>query len=522
MTKLEGLARQRRGNMGTVADPVVLDGRSLDPEIVEAVAEGAAVSLDPKCREAMRRGREIVERYLKDRIPAYGINTGLGLRSDEILSDEAAADFAYRMVRGRAQGLGPPLSPPETRAVIVARLNTLLSGEAGASLAVADCLAAVLNRNVVPAMPRWASIGAGDLVAMAALAHALIGEGEVLIDGERLPAADGLKRAGLERLVLKPKDGPLLCNITSFSVGLASLVAARARRAVANLQIAGALSLEGLRGNVSPFEPAVVRARPQPGQVEAGDELIHLLEGGLLRGEGAARRLQDPLSLRCMAQVHGAAYAQIEALHECLAVELNHAADNPVVLIDEGRIAGTGNFHLPLLAQRLDAAARALAFAATDSVSRVARLMSPQFSGLPPLLSSHETARAGFGPLMKPAEALRAEILHLANPVPILPSHNADGQEDAATFSAFAAQKLGDLLDRLDLLIALELLAGAQAVDLAGLTELPARLAPVQARIRAISRFIDDDRPLGREIEKIAAELVRTGELVSIVSIGKH
>lgn len=173
---------------------------------------------------------------------------------------------------------------------------------------------------------------------------------------------------------------------------------------------------------------------------------------------------------------------------------------------------------MPHLTLVLDGMARALALAATDAVSRIARLMSPGFSDLPPLLSSTSADRAGFGPLLKPAEALRAEIIHLAMPVPILPSHNADGQEDAATFSALAAQKLGDLLDRFDFLIALELLAGAQAVDLAGLTDLPARLMPVQAKLRSISPFVDDDRPLGREIEMIAAELIRTGELVRLAS----
>jgi histidine ammonia-lyase len=365
-------------------------------------------------------------------------------------------------------------------------------------------------------MPRIASIGAGDLVAMAALPHVLIGEGEVLIDDRPMPAAQGLERVGLAPLVLAPRDGHLLCNNPSFSVALASLAAARARLAVRNLQIAGALSFEGFRGNISPFEPAVTRARPQPGQVEAGDEIMALLAGGLLRGEGRARRLQDPLSLRVMAQVNGAAYAQIGSLDECLSIELNHAGDNPVVLIDEDRMVSTGNFHLPLLAQRLDAAARALAIAATDSVSRVARLMSPAFSGLPPLLSSHDAARAGFGPLMKPAEAVRAEIIHLANPVPIMASHNADGQEDSASFAALAAGKLKDLLDRLDLVIAFELVAAAQAVDLAKPERIPPRLGKVHGAIRQRSRFIAEDRPLGREIETIACELVQGGKLLEL------
>jgi histidine ammonia-lyase len=499
---------------------LILNGRTLDPAGVERVAFGAEVAIDEAVRPLLAKGRRIVEHHLKQGIPVYGLNTGLGAKAGQMLAPEALAEFSVRMVRGRAQGLGAPLVPAEVRAVIVTRLNTLLSGAAGVSPHVADYLVEVLNRNIIAVMPRHASIGAGDLVAMAALPHALIGEGEMLVAGERRPAAEVLKSARLAPLALAPKDGQVLCNATSFSVGLAALAAARARRAVKSLQIAGALSFTGFRGNRTPFHKQATRIRPQAGEVEAGDELLALTDFG--SADGKARRFQDPLSFRCMPQVHGAAYAETARLEAALDVELNSVADNPVVLLDEEKIIGTSNFHMPHLTLALDGMARALALAATDAVSRISRLMSPGFSDLPPLLSSESADRAGFGPLLKPAESLRAEIIHLATPVPILPSHNADGQEDAATFSAFAAQKLGDLLDRADLLIALELLAGAQAVDLAGITELPARLAPVHARIRAISRFIDDDRPLGREIERIASELVRTGELVSIVNVGKH
>jgi histidine ammonia-lyase len=495
---------------------LILNGRTLDPKSVEKVAFGAEVAIDEAMRPLLAKGRRIVERHLSEAIPVYGLNTGLGARAGQMLGTEALAEFSLRMVRGRAQGLGAPLAPAEVRAVIVTRLNTLLSGAAGASPHVADYLVKTLNRNVIPVMPRHASIGAGDLVAMAALPYALIGEGEILVAGERRPALEALKSAGLEPLALAPKDGQVLCNSTAFSVGLAALAAARARRAVSSFQISGALSFVGFRGNRTPFQAAATRIRPQAGEIEAGDELLALTDFGAAESKG--RRFQDPLSLRCMPQVHGAAYAEAARLEAALDVELNSVADNPVVLLDEEKIIGTSNFHMPHLTLALDGMARALALAATDAVSRMARLMSPGFSDLPPLLSSESADRAGFGPLLKPAEALRAEIIHLATPVPILPSHNADGQEDAATFSAFAAQKLGDLLDRADLLIALELLAGAQAVDLAGLKQLPARLAPVHARLRAISPFIDDDRPLGREIERIASDLVRTGELVRIAA----
>ena len=396
---------------------------------------------------------------------------------------------------------------------MLARLNTLLTGAAGVSPHVADYLVDAFNNGITPVMPRTGSIGAGDLTAMAALPHALIGEGEVLVDGNPVPAIDALKAANMALLELGPKDGLALCNIPSFSIGLASLAATAARHAMMGLQIAAALSLEGFRGNTSPLEPAVAGARPQVGQVTAAGQLRDLLDGGLLLEPGTARRLQDPLSFRCIAQVNGSAIAQIASLEETLTVELNHAADSPLVVVDEDRITSSGNFHLPHLTLQLDGTARALAWAATDSVSRIQRLINPGLSGLPPLLSSDHTGRAGFGPLLKPLEALRAEVIHLSNPVPVMTSHNADGVEDSATFAPLAADKLSKLSAKLNVMVAYELVAAAQAIDLAKPARIAPRLQQAHHAIRELCPFIAEDRPIGRQIEAIADQLLRSGKL---------
>ena len=500
--------------------PVELTGHGLDPATVAAVADGGAkVAIAATARQAMQKGRAIVERYIAEGIPAYGLNTGLGARAVQTLPADEIAAFSSHLVRGRAQGIGEPLEPAEVRAVMLARLNTLLTGAAGASPHIADHLTEALNKNVIAVMPRTASIGAGDLTAMAALPHALIGEGEILIDGTTVAAADALKTLGLESLQLGPTDGLVLCNITAFSTGLAALAANAAQRALTGLQIAAAMSFEGFRGNTSPIDAAVAGTRPQAGQIDAAGQLRHLLEGGLLLEQGAARRLQDPLSFRCVAQVNGSASAQLHALEEALAIELNHAADNPLVLIDEDRITSSGNFHLPHLSLQLDGAARALAWSANDAVSRVQRLMNAELSGLPPLLSSTRTGRAGFGPLLKPLEALRAEIVHLSNPVPVMASHNADGIEDSATFAPLAAQKLKQLTAKLNLLAAFELIAAAQAIDLAKPDKIAPRVLKAHHAIRDICPFIDEDRPLGRQIEAIADRLVASGKLMELTGL---
>ena len=507
-----------------MTDLVVLDGATLTPSSLRSIAAGASVSLATGSVKRMAAGRRIVDRYLSESIPAYGLTTGLGMRADQMLTAEEAAEFSYRMVRGRAQAVGPLLTPEEVRAVMAVRLNTMLSGASGASAEIAPALLSALNRGFIPAMPRIGSIGTGDLVAMAALAHALIGEGEALVGGLRVAAADGLAAAGMRPVKLLPKDGTVLCNNTAFSTALAALASVAARTTLVSMQIAGALSLEGFVGNLSPFASASLRARPQPGQVEAGDQLRRLLGDGPLGLLGAGRRLQDPLSFRCMAQVHGAAFAALADLDEELAVDLNSSPDNPVVITSEGVCVSTGNFHLPRLTQTLDGLARALAWCATDSVSRVQRLMHQPHSGLPPLLSSDRPDTAGFGPLLKPMEALRAEIVHLSAPVPVLASHNADGVEDSATFAALAAAKLADLVGKLDLLVAFELVAACQAIDLrsGGRSDVEPAIAPslvpVYTAVRERSRFIAEDRPIGREIEAIAA-FVSSGQLTEAAGL---
>jgi histidine ammonia-lyase len=500
-----------------MSKPIILDGRSLEPAAVERIALNAArVEIAGSTRRAMAAGRRIVERYVKDKLPAYGLTTGLGMRVGEMLPEKAIADFSYRMVRGRAQGLGQALSEEAARSVMAVRLNTMLTGAAGQSVGLADHLAEALNRRLAAVMPSTASIGAADLVAMAALGHGLIGEGEMLFRGKRMPGAEALKAAGLAPIELGPKDGQVLCNNTAFTAGLAALATVRAGRAIESHIVAAALSFEGFRGNSSPVQDNVLALRPQAGEGQAGRQLRRLLSGGLLLDKNEARRLQDPLSFRCMAQVFGAALAESERFWKAVTIEINGSPDNPAVIEAEDHIVTTGNFHLLQLGLAADSLARVLAWCTTDSVSRVARLMSPNFSGLPPLLSSSATERGGFGPLLKPAEALRAEIVHLSNPVPVMASHNADGQEDSLSHAPLAVQKLEGLLERYELVIAMELVAAAQAVDLAKPRRIAPKLAKAHDAVRRLHPFLDDDRPVGREIEAVAREIVRSGMLLQL------
>ena len=480
------------------------------------IIDGAEVCICDVAQQAMARARRVVDHYVDEGIAAYGVTTGLGARADEALPRKELAAFSQRMVRGRAQGVGPCLDRLSVRAVLLARLNSLLDGAAGASPSVAEYLAQMLNRDLLPAMPGIASIGAGDLVAMAAAAHALIGEGEIMGEGgTRVDAAQALACAGFEPLKLGPKDGLVLCNNAAFSTGIALRAVIEAREIVHALYGVAALSLFGFQASPTPFNDAVAALRPQAGQVRAARAINDLLWDSAPWRTGHGRRLQDPLSFRCIAQVNGAVWAQLVALEAAVECELNGVSDNPVVLVGEGRIVSSGNFHTPHLALCLDGLARALAVASLDSVSRIHRLMNAQMSGLPPLLSSHETARAGFGPLLKPVEALLGQIVHLASPVPLMSSFNADGVEDSLTFAALAGQKLSELTELMRLGLAYEAIAAAQAVELRGGDRPTGRLAEIYETIRKYCPVLEDDRPVGRRVEALAGA-VAAGELSGI------
>jgi histidine ammonia-lyase len=512
-----------------IGQHVVLDGANLSPGALQSIADGAQVAVADSALANVRAGRAVVERYFSEGIAAYGLTTGLGMKAGKMLTLAEASEFSYRTVRGRAQALGAPLDTRTARAVMAVRLNTMLNGAAGASPTIVTALIEALNRGFTPAIRCIGSIGAADLVVMAGVAHALIGEGDALIEGELVPAGEALRAAGLEPLVLAPKDGIVLCNNTAFSTSLAALCLIQAETTLASMQIAAAFSLEAFRGNLTPFSASSLRIRPQPGQVVIGDQVRWLLEDGPVGVMGGARRLQDPISFRCIAQQHGATRAALDELHAEVQVDLNSSPDNPVVILETNECISTGNFHLPRLTQTLDAVSRSFAWSINDSVARVHRFMHEPFTGLASLLTADSAVSAGFGPLLKPTEALRAQIIHLSNPVPVLGSHNADGVEDGATFAPLAAHNLGEVLQLTSMLVAIELLTACQALDLrtqaeagteafkvSSVTGEPRALSLAYRAVRSVSPFIDTDRPIGREIEAVA-QLVTDGVFAALL-----
>ncbi|MEK1887840.1 MAG: aromatic amino acid lyase, partial [Phyllobacterium sp.] len=432
-------------------------------DIVAIARKDAIIDIAGDVDDRLVRARTILDQAAASGQQIYGLNTGLGAN----LKTSVTADinvFQQKLVLGRGMGVGPFLPRDVTRAVLAARVSMFCVGGSGISPHVFRDLLALLNRKVHPNVPSFGSIGAGDLVLLAAIAGTLIGEGTAEFGGKVYPSRQALEKAGLAASKLGPKDGLSLLNASAVSVGQGALVATDAAFLLDFQRQAAGLSFEALGGNPLILTPAIQHARPAAGQVGEAEKILALLEGSSLFEEKIS--IQDPLSLRCVAPIHGALAHTLQGAKAALETELNSAADNPLVILDEGRVLSTGNFHTPSLALAFEALGLAIAQAALASAARFVQLTGQGRNGLPRYLTPIGGASAGFVPLQKTVTALIGAIRHKANPVMLDFLPVSEGVEDHATQTPLAVAKCGEIVELWRHLVACEMLAAAQAVDL--------------------------------------------------------
>ena len=490
-------------------DPAIVVGerRVGIGDVVAVARAGARVALAPGVRARIADAHGVVLRLAGTDTPIYGVNSALGANTGSRIDPADLADYQRRAVRARAVGVGPAYDRASVRAMMFARIAGMAAGGSGVSPDVLDGLVALVNRGVTPLVPRFGSIGVADLPQLAHVALTLIGEGRAEFDGAVLDAGEALRRAGLAPVALGPKDGLALVSANAATVARAALVLDEADALASAWRMAIAASFEGFRANVSPLDARAVAARPAPGQVDAAAALRALLAGSALLEAGAARRVQDPLSFRVVAQVHGSLQSALDAAATQVELELASAAESPLVLSADGVMLSNGNFHLPAFALAFDALAIAIAQATSLAVERVIRFMSPAFTDLPLQLTRHGPAHSGFATLQKTLTALWADIRQRANPASLDFLPVSEGVEDHATLALGGVERIGEMLERVRCVVAIEMLVAAQAIDLRGLD--PRHLAPA---VRALHRHIrehapplDDDRPLGPDVDAIAA-----------------
>jgi histidine ammonia-lyase len=495
---------------------IVLGQDQLTIADVTAVARtNAAVTLGAPARQKLEAARDMIERWSRENRPVYGVTRGLGGRVTMDISAAERASYSAAVVRGRAAGGGGYFDSVTVRAALFARAAGLAQGGAGVRPIIIDTQLAMLAKGVHPLVPQVGSVGASDLVLCANMALPLMGDGRAEYQGEILPGGEAMRRAGIPVVDLVEKEGLALCSANALSVGLGALVLSDIIDLVELADAVLALSLEAFRGNPSPFDPRVAAARPAPGQVATAASLRKMLQGSQLFEPDAPRRVQDPLSLRCGTQVHGAARAAIDFVRPHIEVELNSAGDNPLIILDDDAILSTGNFHTPGLAISFDALRLALAQVATLSSERSVRMMQEELSGLAGRFSRHGATRVGLGLIGMTAHTLSREVRYFSAPVSN-DDNTFDAVEDQAPFTPVTVRRAVQQIDYLRQVLACELIVSAQALEM----RRPDRVAPVAAALHGLVRSavapLDDDRGTAEDIEKVS-DLLREGKTLAAV-----
>jgi histidine ammonia-lyase len=468
--------------------PVELTGKSLTLDEVVAVARtGETVAIEPGALAAMEAPRAVVERASSDGVPVYGVTTGVGMRRDATVGEASARAFNRSAIFGHLVGLGPPEADDVARAALLRLANGIVAGHQGARPAVAEALVQALNDAAPPRVSSLGTVGQADLAQHADLAHGALADVE-LEAGEALALLAG----------------------NAFSTGQAALAVADAGTFVRWVDAAAVLDFEALRTNVGALHPAVAAARPYPGIGETIARLHELLESSGLWEEGAARFLQDPLSFRCVPQVHGAARDALRFVEGQLAIELNAHQGNPLVVVDEERVVSVGNFDSQPLATALDLLRIALAPMITAAVERTLKLLSPRFSGLREGLVAGEASwQDGLSELGVAAQAIAAEARLLAQPVSyeLASTMQESGVEDRTALSSLAARRAGEMLDLGARVVAVELTVAAQAVDLRREPQLGTGAGAVQSFLRSRVPYLESPEQMPLPLEALATAI---------------
>lgn len=499
-----------------------LSGQPLTLEqIVSVSSEKAQPVVSQGARERIQASREVIEQVLRRDQVVYGVNTGFGKLSDFRIPPSELEALQLNLVRSHACGTGEPLSVAETRAMMLLRANVLAIGKSGCRIELVDSLLKMLERCVHPVIPERGSVGAsGDLAPLAHLALSMIGEGESYFRGQKLPGREALRAAEIAPVRLAAKEGLALLNGTQAMAAVGGLALYRAERLAALADLAGAMSLEALRGTPVAFDARIHEARPHNGQVASAAHLRNLLENSEIRRSHLTNdpRVQDAYSLRCMPQVHGAVRNALKHARETVEIESGSATDNPLVFTETGEVLSGGNFHGAPLGMVYDYAAIALTDLISISERRIDRLVNPDLNeGLPPFLSSHPGTSSGYMIAQVCAASLLNEAKVLAHPASIDNIPTSGGKEDHVSMGMTAALKLRQITANAEQVISIELLAAAEGLDYRAPLRSSNRIERARELIRSSIPRVTEDRSLSGDIQQIA-QMIQGGEFDDFVS----
>jgi len=487
------------------ASAIPIGGRPLTFEEARALAAGAAARLDVNAAARMAPSRALVERLVERGDAVYGVNTGFGALKSVRIADADVRALQVNLLRSHAAGAGPELEPAVVRLMLALRAHSLALGASGVRPALVERLLALRDREMLPVVPSKGSLGAsGDLIPLAHLALAVIGEGEARHAGRVAPTAEHLKAAGLDPLVLEAKEGLALINGTQAATAVGILAVAEGYEVLRAAHAACALSVEALRGSAMPFDARVHALRPHAGQVASAAAIRALLEGSaILASHAACDRVQDPYSFRCAPQVLGASLDAAAFARDRLTTEINSVTDNPLCFAAEEEIVSAGNFHGQPVAQALDFFAIGLAEVGSIAERRSYLLLDAAKSGLPPFLAANPGLESGLMIVQYLQAALVAENKALAQPASVDSIPSSAGQEDHVSLAMHAAMKALALVRNVRRIVAAEILCAAAGVETLRPLRSSEALEAFLAGARALAAPLTTDRRLDHDLARL-------------------
>jgi len=481
-------------------------------------AGGLALTLNPAARAPIAASAAVVQAAAAGDAPVYGVNTGFGKLANKRISQGELEALQRNLIRSHSVGVGAPLQPAVVRLMLALKAASLARGYSGVRQEVVDTLIAVHNAGLVPYVPSQGSVGAsGDLAPLSHMTLALMGEGEMLVDGARVPALAALEKAGIAPLTLQAKEGLALINGTQTSTALALHALITFEPVLESALVIGALTVDATRGSDGPFDPRIHELRGQPGQIDVARYYRALLAGSEIRQSHVEGddRVQDPYCLRCQPQVVGACLDQLRHASLILVREANAVTDNPLVFADEGVLVSGGNFHAEPVALAADAMAVAIAEVGAIAERRIAMLIDAGVSQLPPFLSADAGLNSGFMIAHVTAASLASENKSLAHPASVDSLPTSANQEDHVSMATFAARRLQAMISNVSVILGIEWLASAQGIEFLRPLRSSAALEQAHALLRAHCVAMPTDRYLAPDIER-ATSLVAEGALSSV------
>ena len=499
-------------------NPLFIDGETLTIENVHEVAfDRRRVTLHPHAIEKMTSSRTVIEAIVNEDRAVYGVSTGFGKLSDVHVGHEQITPLQHNLVRSHASGIGDPFGEEECRALMLLRANVLAKGLSGVRPVVVERLCDLLNHHVYPAIPCRGSVGAsGDLAPLAHLALVLMGEGEVFSESTRITGREAFEAIGAAPLHLQAKEGLALLNGTQATLATGLISWHRATQLLNLADLAGAMSLEALKGSPVAFDARIHQARPHRGQIEVANRLSRFLRESEIRESHIdCGRIQDAYSLRCIPQVHGPVRECLEYVRGVAAVEINSATDNPLVFSENGEVLSGGNFHGQSLGLAFDFMTMSLSVLANISERRIERLLNPEYGDLPPFLADQPGLNSGFMIAQVAAAAIASENKVLSHPASVDSIPTSGNKEDHVPMAMGAALKLKQVVMNLERILAIEFLCAAQGIDYLRPLKAGVTVEAAYQFIRRNVSHVSVDRVLSKDIERMI-ELMKEQELVGL------